>query len=243
MIRILENRDIAAFEEFCAGDPFGCRILAAERTYGTGETFASFWAQYDDKGVMTAAIGRLDDGMTIARTESADDEELGEFAAMVMGGRGALRPSRVGETAGGLVMRLDRTAISDTAAFDVDLTPTPDDLYHVMEGCPGQGFDLPPFKAFYSDISKRLRAKTALCALVREGGLPVACAALHTAGRTALLTMCATLPEHRGKGCAASAIRALSIKADKSDIYLFCLPEMMEFYKKRGFLVDGGFCL
>ena len=247
MIKLLENHAIAAFEEFCSGDPFGCRILAAERTYGVNEPFASFWAQYDGSGSMTAAIGRLDDGMTISHGTSqgppADHDELDEFVRMSMGSRGALRPAGKNEAAGGLIMRLNRESIPVSAVYDVDLAPTPDDLYHVMEGCPGQGFDLPPFKEFYSDLNKRIRARTVLCALVRESGLPVACAALHMAGGTALLTMCATMPDHRGKGCAASAIRALSVKAAKYDIFLFCLPNMAEFYRKRGFFVVGGFCL
>lgn len=246
MIKILENDNIAAFEKFCAGDPFGCRILAAERTYGSSEPFAGFWMQTDGLGEITAAIGRLDDGMTIAETLNADSDELNEFVKMSMGSRGALRPVRKGEASNGLVMRLDRGLISGTsknALSDVDLSPAPDDLYHVMEGCPGQGFDLPPFKEFYTDLSKRMRAKTVICALVRENELPVACAALHMAGETALLTLCATIPNQRGRGFALSAIRALSLKAKDADIYLFCLRDMVDFYQKRGFYVVGGFCL
>ena len=47
MIKMIDSDSFDAAKEYCQGDPFGCRILAAMLAYGTDKPFALFWIQYD----------------------------------------------------------------------------------------------------------------------------------------------------------------------------------------------------
>ena len=241
MIKIVENDTITVMSEYCAGDPYGCRIMATYLTYGIGESFAQFWLQYDEKNNVTAVIGSLDNGLTVCAKGEYDCEEIDAFVKMLAGETGALRPVRDGEIADGLLLRLDRTLITPFSG-DIEINPNGEDLYSVLECCPGQGFDVPPFSAFYDDMKRRVRAKTAVTALLRFDLMPVSCAAVHRCGNTSLLTMCATVPEFRGKGCGANCTRALISKLpDDTDMYAFALPGLCSYYEKMGFRVVGGF--
>lgn len=240
MIRLVERDNVAQFEEYCKGDPYGVRIVAAERTYGTSESFAQFWLQYNDKGEITAAIGRLDNGMTICAKGDYDEEEIDAFVEMCVGKTGALRPVRKGEVADGVIMRLDRTRMTASGG-ETELNPPIEDVYSVLERCPGMGFDVPPFEYFYDDMKKRIKQGTQIVALLRADLFPAACAALHIADGTGVVTMCATLPEHRGKGFAADVVGALLERYRDGDVYVMCLSSLVEFYKHLGFGPVGGF--
>lgn len=240
MIRLIERDNVAQLEAYCKGDPYGVRIVAAERTYGTSESFAQFWLQYDEKNNITAAIGRLDNGMTICAKGDYDEEEIDAFVEMCVGKTGALRPARKGEAADGIVMRLDRSRTTASGG-ETELNPPPEDLYAVLERCPGMGFDVPPFEMFYNDVKKRAKAGTGITALLREDLFPAACAGIHVVDGCGVVTMCATLPEHRGKGHAADVVRALIERCRDSDIYVMCIPALVDFYGRMGFGPVGGF--
>ncbi|MBQ4312733.1 MAG: hypothetical protein IJC18_00860, partial [Clostridia bacterium] len=133
MIKIVENDSITAMAEYCAGDPFGCRIMATYNTYGLGESFADFWIQTsnsNNSGEIVAVIGRLDDGLTICTKGGSDDEELDLFVREMMGENGALRPARKGEVSDGLVMRLADDVPMPTLG-DVEINPPCEDIFTV----------------------------------------------------------------------------------------------------------------
>ncbi len=241
MLKIVENDTIVTMSEYCAGDPFGCRIMATYRTYGLGQSFAQFWLQYDEKGNVTAVIGSLDNGLTVCCKGEYDAEEVDAFVHMLAGENGALRPARRGELSTGLVMRLDRTLLSGGEG-DAEINPPPEELYSVLECCPGLGFDVPPFSEFYSDMKRRTKAGTAMTALLRSEIVPVSCAAVHRYENTALLTMCATVPDFRGKGCGAACTKALICRLPEDcAFYVFSIPGYCGYYEKMGFRIIGGF--
>ncbi len=243
MIKMIDQESIETAKEYCQGDPFGCRILAAMLAYGTDKPFALFWAQYageDCKGKMTAVISRLDTAMTVCAKGEYDTEELDCFIQANMGYIGALRAARGGETSNGLVMRLAKRKNSISAS-DVEINPETSDVYAVMEECAGTGFEVPRFDDFYSDMIYRKKAKTVLSAIAREDGMPVACGAVHLSQGTALLTICACVPDHRNKGYASKVVNALLDKCEGRDVYLMCMPSLHDFYTKFGFITTGGF--
>lgn len=240
MIKLVDNESLESVKEYCAGDPFGCRILAAMLAYGINKPFALFWVQYDDDGVITAVVSRLDTSMTVCAKGDYDTEEMDYFVQTMMGYAGALRPVRKGEAANGLVMRLAERRNRENVS-DVELNPEISDLYTVMEECAGTGFEVPQFDAFYSDMIYRNRAKTAVSAVLRADGMPASCGAMHLSDNTAVLTMCASVPEHRGKGYTQHVVNALLDKTEGRDIYLMCLPSLHNFYEKFGFVTVGGF--
>ncbi len=243
MIKMIDQDSFEAAKEYCQGDPFGCRILAALLTYGTDKPFALFWAQYageNGEGGMTAVISRLDTAMTVCAKGSYDAEELDSFIQANVGYTGALRPAREGESANGLVMRLAKRK-NVVSASDAEINPEISDVYAVMEECAGTGFEVPRFDDFYSDMIYRKKAKSVLTAIVRAEGMPVACGAVHLSPGTALLTICACVPEMRGKGYAGKVFNALLDRCADRDIYLMCMPSLHDFYAKYGFLTIGGF--
>lgn len=241
MLRIVENDTILTMIDYCKGDPYGCRIMATYNTYGLGEDFAQFWLQFDEKERVTAVVGSLDNGLTVCAKGDYDHEEIDAFVQMLAGHNGALRPVRDGETADGLMMRLDR-AFLPPSSDDVDTAAPIEDIYSVMERCPGLGFNVPAFEPFYADMSRRTRAGTALSAVLRRDVIPVSCAAVHLASGVALLTTCATTPAYQGQGCGAACCRALINRIDPAtEVYVFCLPGYCGYYEKMGFRVAGGF--
>ena len=243
MIKMIDQDSFEAAKEYCQGDPFGCRILAALLTYGTDKPFALFWAQYageNGEGGITAVISRLDTAMTVCAKGSYDVEELDSFIQANMGYTGALRPARDGETANGLVMRLAKRKNVVTAS-DAEINSEISDIYAVMEECAGTGFEVPRFDDFYSDMIYRKKAKAVLTAIVRAEGMPVACGAVHLSPGTALLTICACVPELRGKGYATRVVNALLDRCADRDVYLMCMPSLHDFYARFGFLTVGGF--
>ncbi len=241
MIRIVENDSITALTEYCKGDPFGCRILATYRAYGLGESFAGFWLQLDENENITAAVGSLDNGITVCARGEYDTEEIDSFVHMLAGETGALRPVRKGETSNGLVMRLDRSLFSGIGS-EAEINPPCEDIYNVIENCPGLGFDVPPFSVFYPDIYARVNSGSAVTALIRNGIVPVSCAAMHLAGGVAMLTSCATVPSYERQGNASACVRSLiSRQPQEKDIYVMCLPSYCTFYEQFGFRVVGGF--
>lgn len=241
MLRIVENDSILTMIDYCKGDPYGCRIMATYNTYGLGESFAQFWLQVDEKNKVTAVVGSLDNGLTICAKGDYDHEEIDAFVDMLAGKNGALRPVREGETSDGLLMKLDRSALPPSSE-DVEIDPPCEDLYSVMERCPGLGFNVPAFEPFYVDMRRRTKAGTALTALLRRDIIPVSCAAVHLASGVALLTMCATTPAYQGQGCGGSCCRALVGRIDPGvDTYVFCLPGYCGYYEKMGFRVVGGY--
>ncbi|MBE6753830.1 MAG: GNAT family N-acetyltransferase [Ruminococcaceae bacterium] len=243
MIKLVEDKEsIIAMTDYCADDPFGCRIMATYRTYGVEQSFAQFWLQRDEKsGKVTAVLGSLDNGLTVCAKGDYNTEEIDSFVRMLAGENGALRPVRKNEVATGLVMRLDRSALIPPVG-DIEINPPCEELYTVLENCPGLGFDVPPFEAFYADMRLRTKLSTAISGMLRSDIMPVSCAAVHRAANVGLLTMCATVPEFRGKGCGSSCVRALigHLREDE-ELFVFCLPGMCGYYEKMGFRVVGGF--
>lgn len=241
MIRIVENDSINAMLGYCAGDPFGCRIMATYNTYGLGNDFAQFWLQLDERGTVTAVVGSLDSGLTVCAKGSYDCEEIDAFVKMLAGKNGALRPVRDGEVADGLLMKLDRSLLP-SGSDEVEINPAIEDLYSVMERCHNVGFHVPAFEPFYVDMRLRTKAGTAMTALLRKDVMPVSCAAIHKAAGVAVLNTCATVPAYRGQGCGAACTRALMAHIDPQiDAYVFCLPGLCDYYQKMGFRVAGGF--
>lgn len=241
MLRIVENDSILTMIDYCKGDPYGCRIMATYNTYGLGEDFAQFWLQLDDHGNVTAVVGSLDNGLTVCAKGDYDHEEIDAFVEMLAGKNGALRPVREGETADGLLMKLDRTQLPPSTG-DVEIDPPIEDLYAVMERCHNTGFHVPPFEPFYVDMRRRVKAGTAMSAVLRKDIIPVSCAAVHKAADVALLTMCATTPAYQGQGCGASCCRALVARIDaQTETYVFCLPGYCGYYEKMGFRVIDGY--
>lgn len=241
MIKLVENDTIKVMSDYCEGDPFGCRIMATYLTYGIGESFAKYWIQYDGKNRVTAVIGSLDNGLTVCAKGKYDHEEVDAFVSMLVGQAGALRPAREGELSDGLVMRLDKSVSLDYSG-DIEINPAGEDIYSVLESCPGLGFDVPPFAPFYDDMKRRVKAKTAISALLRYDIMPVSCAAVHRFGNVSVLTMCATVPDYRGKGCGANCTKALiSRLPEGAETFVFALPGLCKYYEKMGFYITGGF--
>lgn len=78
MIRLLERGQEKLLFPFCAGDPFGCRVVTAARAYGIAGKEAEFWFQ-SVQGNICAVICRVNGECTLYNKPAADWEELDCF--------------------------------------------------------------------------------------------------------------------------------------------------------------------
>ncbi len=241
MIKSVEENQLSELLSYCEGGALGCRIAAAAIAYGTNKPFAQFWFMTDESGSITAVINRLDDGMTLFSRGVYDYEEADVFVGMMNDTACFTRPVRPGEAATGLVMRLAEPEHDFAIGANVQINPNIEELYSVMEVCGTSGFEVPTFESFYGDMLYRTKSGSVISAIVRNGDDAAACVAAHLSGDSALLTVCASAPEYRGKGYASYAIKAILSKLGDRQIYVTCFLGLEEFYEKLGFVPVGGF--
>lgn len=240
-IKIVEENQLSQLLAYCEGGALGCRIAAAAIAYGVTKPFANFWFMYDDNDEVIGVINRLDDGMTMFTKSPYDYEDVDTFVNMMNGATRFTRPVRPGEAATGLVMRLSEPVHDFETGANVQINPNIEDLYSVMEICDASGFEIPSFESFYGDMLYRTKSNSVISAIVRDGDKPVACVAAHLSNDSALLTICACVPEYRGKGYASYAIKSILSKLGDRQVYTMCFLGLEEFYEKLGFVPVGGF--
>ncbi len=240
-IKLVEEHQLQTLLDYCKGGALGCRIAAAAIAYGTKRSFAPFWFMYDDSDKIIGVISKLDDGMTMYTKESYDYEGVDTFVSMMNDTTRFTRPVRPGEAATGLIMCLSKPVNNFEAGANVQINPNIEDLYSVMEICDASGFEIPTFEGFYGDMLYRTKSGSVISAIVRDGEDAVACVAAHLSADSALLTICACAPEHRGKGYASYAIKSILSKLGNRKVYTLCFMGLEEFYGKLGFETVGGF--
>jgi GNAT superfamily N-acetyltransferase len=126
---------------------------------------------------------------------------------------------------------------------EAEYNPAVRSLYSVMEDCAGHGFELPSYDEFYGDIIYRRNAGTVASLLIREGGTPAACAAMHLSEKTGLLTLCAVRPDCRGRGLGRAAVRLLLRSVPQREIYVMCVEDKIKYYEGLGFAPVNQFII
>jgi len=220
-----ENRDI-----------FSIRILALLKAYGTSYPFAVFYVQKNEDGELTAIISKLDGDYTISALQNADEEEIAHFL-LVAGYSSILCSSFLNlfsKYDEGIVMKSDKKMEFSLGDATVDEFPKLMDLYNFID------YNSQDFKAWYVDISHRIRHGTAKAYTLNKDGDLISSGILSSiADGYSILSAVRTENEYRGCGW-GSALVSYICSDVKGTVYLMRDEGMNEgFYKRLGF-VDIG---
>ena len=227
--------DLSAVEGWKSRDIFSVRILALLRAYGLSYPFAVFYVQKVENKI-TALISKLDGDYTISATNEADEEELAQFL-LVAGYSSILCDSSLNLFAKydeGIIMKSDKKMEFSLGDLTVDEFPKLMDLYNFID------YNSQDFKAWYVDISHRIRHGTAKAYTLCKDEMVISSGILSSiCDNYSILSAVRTENEFRGMGY-GSALVSYICSDVKGTVYLMRDEGMNEeFYKRLGF-VDIG---
>lgn len=198
------------------------------------------WLQYNKNGIVTAAVLKLENAVTVVCGKDSDISEISEFVSAV-GFKSIISDTPL-ELFGvqkdiAVVMKHEYTKNPDFKKLDTALSPSLYDVYDVLKSCSSEDFHVPPFEGFYVDMSHRIRHGGGRCSAVYQNGRAVACAlATAITGKTVLLGGVGCRPEYRRSGFGGAAVSALVESFKGKDVFLMRQKNQnREFYHSLGF--------
>ena len=216
-------------------DVFSVRILALLQAYGTSYPFAVFYVQrLDDK--ITALIGKLDDNYTVSVCDNYDAEEIAHFL-LVCGYSSILCDSSVKlfpKYEEGIIMKCDKKFEIPLGDLTVDEFPKLMDLYNFVD------YNSQDFKAWYVDISHRIRHGTAKAYTLEKEGVIVSSGILSSLiDGYSLLTAVRTGSEFRNQGYGSAIVKYICSDV-KGTVYIMRDENRNEdFYTRLSFENTG----
>lgn len=198
------------------------------------------WLQYNKNGIVTAAVLKLENSVTVVCSENADIAEISEFVSAV-GFESIMSdtPLELFEVQKDIavVMKYENIKRSDIEKLEISLSPSLNDVYDVLDSCRSEDFQVAPFDGFYVDMSHRIRHGGGRCAAVYQNNCPTACAmATAITDKKVLLGGVACRPECRRLGFGGAAVSALVSSFKEKDVFLMRQKNQnREFYYSLGF--------
>lgn len=225
------------FDEYKNEDLYTVRIKALAQAYGFGYDFAVFYRQIIN-GRCAAVICRLDSDAVISLDFGlADVSELSSFFAF----RGfssllcddSFQLDR--EYDSGVVMKSESVLFKECRRKAVAVKGYEElKMLYEFTGYAGG------FEAWYADISRRIRTKTAAACAVFENGEIISAAVLSSLyNGSAVLSGVKTKPEYRKAGIAGAVVSKLC-RASADRVYIMREQNKNEsFYEELGFKNTG----
>ena len=154
MIELIESKE--QLEQWTKRDIYSIRVLSLLESYGTRYHFAMFYRQIID-GRITAILSKLDNDVTLALDDGFDNAELLRFFCITGHGNILCDPAfQIGARfEEGMIMKCDRKFDKKMQGAFIDEYPKLMDLYNFVD------YGNNDFKAWYVDISHRIRHNTA----------------------------------------------------------------------------------
>ena len=212
-------------------DIFTVRILALLEAYGTAYPFAVLYKQIIDNRI-TAIISRLDNDYTISVADGFDEEEIAHFL-LLAGYSSILSSDEINLFAKydeGIIMKSSRKIELSIENAIVDEYPKLMDLYNFID------YNSQDFKAWYVDISHRIRHGTAKAYTLNVDENVVSSGILSSIiDGYSILSAVRTENEYRNNGY-GSILVSYIVNDVKGCVYLMRDEGMNEgFYKRLGF--------
>lgn len=229
MIEKINETEI--IENWDKRDIFSVRILALYKAYGLKYPFAVFYIQKID-GNIAALIGKLDGDYTISANENADTEEIAHFL-LVAGYSSVLCDSSLylfPKYDEGIIMKSSRKIEYTLGDCTVDEYPKLMDLYNFID------YNSQDFKAWYVDISHRIRHGSAKAYTLNKDGIVVSSGILSSIiDGYSILSAVRTENEYRNCGFGSSLVSYIC--GDVNGIIYLMRDEGMNesFYNRLGF--------
>lgn len=245
MIRLLSETEIPLLEQFCAGNPFGCKIAGLQKAYGLSLPFARFWIQTNESEQVTAAVSSLDGAAVLHWVETANADELKEFL-LACGCRTLLCEERAAlalyggcEQSGAILLsQPSRMSVEEHQLALLDEVPVRD-VFSLLCDCGEQKPE--QFEPFYLDVSHRVRHGALLTQGVFSQNKLIACALAGGITETdAVLTAVAVHPEKRRMGVGSNMVKRLLYRLSPKSVYVLCENERaIRFYQSLSFVPAG----
>lgn len=229
MIEKIENTN--QIEDWTGSDIYTIRILSLLKSYGTKYNFATFYRQVID-GRITALMSRLDNDFTLSVADGFDNEEIVRFLCVT--GYSSLlcsdKPLLSSRYEEGIVMKCDKMHESLMQGVTIDEYPKLMDLYNFVD------YEGQDFKAWYVDISHRVRHKTAKAYTLNVDGEIISSGILSSIfDSSAILTAVRTSDDFRRMGYGSMLVSHI-VSDVKGTVYIMRDKELNEaFYTKLGF--------
>lgn len=230
MICKIENPN--EFNSWKLRDIFSIRILALLKSYECKYNFATFYKQIDDNGIITAIISKLDNDVTISLGDDFDNNEIVHFLCVT--GYSSVVCSDEFQFGAkydeGMIMSSSIKRDSTMQGVIIDEYPKLMDLYNFVD------YDGMDFKAWYVDISHRVRHYTAKAYTLNVGENIISSGILSSIYEGyAVLTAVRTSDEFRKMGYGSTLVNYICSDVC-STVYIMRDMELNEsFYQKLGF--------
>lgn len=220
------------FESWKGRDIFSIRILSLLKSYECKYNFASFYKQVDNSGNITAILSKLDDDVTLALNEEFDDSELVHFFC-VTGYRTILCSDDFefgAKFEEGALMSCSAKKEAINNNVKIDEYPKLMDLYNFVD------YEGQDFKAWYVDISHRIRHSTAKAYTLNVADNIISSGILSSMYEDkAILTAVRTSDEFRKMGYGSYLVNYICNDV-KGTVYIMRGMDVNEiFYQKLGF--------
>lgn len=236
---MIKRIDLSLSEQYfayCSDSPFGIRMVAALKSYGTDCRFADFWLVLEDEKIV-GAISKLDGDLTLC-AECANDE-IREFIGVIGAQTVTCEKSLLSQLGfenfdcQGAIMRYAGGENAESN-LPIEAEPSIMSVCRLLCECEGESIRVGEFDRFYTDLSLRVRRGTAVCYAYDNKGVAVA-SALTDGG--AIIGGVAVRQSERKSGIGRALVKRLvSDLAKEKEIYLLRLENENEsFYKKLGF--------
>lgn len=230
MIEKIENKE--ELNSWKIRDIYSIRILALLESYGTAYQFATFYKQTNDNGEITAILSKLDNDVTLALADTFDEAELVRFFcltgyATILSSDAFEKGSRYEE---GMVMSCSTKRESVMQGVTIDEYPKLMDLYNFVD------YENQDFKAWYVDISHRIRHNTAKAYTLNVNDTIISSGILSSIyEESAVLTAVRTNDEFRKMGYGGCLVNCICADV-KGTVYLMRdMNQNESFYSHLGF--------
>ncbi len=229
MIEIINSAE--QFNEWTKRDIYSIRVLSLLESYGTKYHFATFYRQIID-GKITAILSRLDNDITLALDDGFDNAEFVRFFCIT--GHGAILCDPAFEFGAkydeGMIMACNNKRDSVMAGVEIDEYPKLMDLFNFVD------YGSQDFKAWYVDISHRVRHNTAKAYTLNFDGNIISSGILSSIyDGYGVLTAVRTADNFRCMGYGGHLVSYICSDVKKSVYIMREMDINEEFYTKLGF--------
>lgn len=229
MIEKIEN--ISQFDDWDIRDIFSVRILSLLYAYGCKYQFATFYRQVID-GKITAIISKLDNDITLSVADGFDNEEIVHFLCIsgystVLSCDKFMLSSRYEE---GMVMACTSKREKPMINTVLDEYPKLMDLFNFID------YGAQDFKAWYVDISHRVRHKSAKAYTLNVNDEIISSGILSSIiDGYAILTAVRTKDEFQGMGYGGCLVCSICNDVNGTVYIMRDMDRNERFYENCGF--------
>lgn len=245
MLKRIDNESISDALSFLGDDAVSLRIKVNLSIYRVSYSFAEFWAQYDEKKLVTAVISKINGACTLTFSDFADKDELNALLSFI-GFSSLFLDKEKADLLGVNYVSHGDILVFDGEKTDVCITESSCDMkqaFALISENEGESIAKLDYLEWLSDFTfKSNRNSASLRALTENGELVSIAMTSVQNEKAALISGVFTKSNYRNKGYGGKVLSALtqSLLDENKKVYIMTAEDKLTaYYKKRGFKVIG----